>query len=173
MSELPDLLVAALDDVPGAVGVLNDYLEERGLEPVDMSDASDERLAELLCRFWSERERLEFAAECVEHVVRAPGLKFPAEVVPGEVLGEARRRWAEEPRRPVPMQTLYALSGTWGEEAPVDPRSKQALMALWALLRDSPAVALRNARAVEPGERTWQIERLKTWLATRPARWSA
>jgi hypothetical protein len=156
-SSLPPLAATYIQGEEGALGVLNDFLEEAGLAPLEPASTVAARLENLLLQFFTEQERQQFEAECVEHALAAQLAPPDVEETIRTVLGTLRESGSTASKETLRDLSHRALAA-WGDSEEAGQPEQRLAWAAWSLVERHPLIAARTARATSPHELAWQID---------------
>jgi hypothetical protein len=152
-ARLAPLVADYVRGADGAADVLRDAFLERGLELLPPNDATEARLDGVLARL-PTIDQLRIASASVR------------ELVPGVRDRKLQRQLAEglDAVVAIPAVALDLIRGAMfkASQSGVDRR---VAFSAWMLLRGSPAIALRTARAIRPTELDAQIARVAAAFA--------
>jgi hypothetical protein len=145
---LASLIAEDVRDVEGAYDVLRDACLERGLEPLPREGATADRLEGVFARL-PAGDQVRIASASVRRLVADVGDRALQAQVDG-----ALDAVDAEPGLPTPDELRNGLFRSWASATGADRR---VVWAAWMLLRGSPAIALRTARAIRVQELDAQI----------------
>jgi hypothetical protein len=170
-SSLQSLTAAYLSGETGAVGVLNDFLEEAAHEHLAMQDTPDKRLDEVLLKLLTPAARFSAEADFVEHALAAS--PPPGEAADAARAALAAARDPHSTKEQLDAAAAAALQAWMPADEDMDeegapPRDNGVAWAAWALARRWPLVAARTARTIHPGEFAWQVQHVLQLLGSPP-----